>query len=55
MTLADFKNSWMAKSNSPAIFISATEKENIDEFKDLLYDRVKAVNQQIYPYNNFLY
>lgn len=55
MTLADFKNSWMAKSNSPAIFISATEKENIDEFRDLLYDRVKAVNQQIYPFNNFLY
>ena len=47
MTLADFKNSWMAKSNSPAIFISATEKENVDEFRNLLYDRVKAVNQQI--------
>jgi GTP-binding protein HflX len=55
MTLADFKNSWMAKSNSPAIFISATEKENVDEFRNLLYDRVKAVNQQIYPFNNFLY
>ena len=55
MTLADFKNSWMAKSNSPAIFISATEKENLDEFRNLLYDRVKVVNQQIYPFNNFLY
>jgi len=55
MTLADFKRSWMAKHNSPAIFISATEKENIDEFKDAIYQRVKAVNQQIYPFNNFLY
>jgi GTP-binding protein HflX len=55
MTLADFKRSWMAKHNSPAIFISATEKENIEEFKDAIYQRVKAVNQQIYPFNNFLY
>ena len=55
MTLADFKRSWMAKHNSPAIFISATEKENIDEFKDAIYQRVKAINQQIYPFNNFLY
>ncbi|MBC7654480.1 MAG: GTPase HflX, partial [Oligoflexus sp.] len=55
MTLADFKNSWMAKNNSPSIFISATEKENIDEFRDLIYERVKAVNQEIYPFNNFLY
>ena len=55
MTLADFKRSWMAKHNSPAIFISATEKENIDEFKDAIYQIVKAVNQQIYPFNNFLY
>lgn len=55
MTLADFKRSWMAKHNSPAVFISATEKENIDEFRDAIYQRVKAVNQQIYPFNNFLY
>ncbi|MBK0381400.1 GTPase HflX [Pedobacter sp. SD-b] len=55
MTLADFKNSWMGKNNSPAVFISAMEKENIDEFRDLIYERVKAVNQQIYPFNNFLY
>lgn len=55
MTLEDFKRSWMAKHNSPAIFISATEKENIDEFRERIYERVKAVNQQIYPFNNFLY
>ncbi|MBD3748058.1 MAG: GTPase HflX [Sphingobacteriales bacterium] len=55
MTLEDFKKSWMAKHNNPAIFISATEKENIDEFRERIYERVKAVNQQIYPFNNFLY
>ncbi|MEO5909625.1 MAG: GTPase HflX [Pelobium sp.] len=55
MTLNDFKNSWMAKHNSPAVFISATEKENVDEFRERIYERVKAVNQEIYPFNNFLY
>ena len=55
MSLTDFKNSWMAKNSSPAIFISATEKENVDELRELLYQRVKAVNEQIYPFNNFLY
>jgi GTP-binding protein HflX len=55
MTLADFKNSWMAKNVSPAVFISATKKENIDELRDVLYHRIKAVNEKIYPFNNFLY
>ena len=32
LTLADFKKSWMAHHNAPAIFISATRKENIEEF-----------------------
>jgi GTP-binding protein HflX len=55
MTLADFKNSWMAKNSSPAVFISATEKENVEELRDVIYSRVKAVNEKIYPFNNFLY
>src|SRR5476651_486414 len=44
MTLQDFKQSWMAKNNSPAIFISALNKENIDEFRAMLYDRIKAIH-----------
>src|ERR1700710_157221 len=52
LTLEDFKNSWMAKNNSPAIFISASEKENIDEFKNLLYDHVKEIHTERYPYDN---
>lgn len=55
MTLVDFKNSWMAKNSSPAVFISALEKENVDELRDIIYNRVKAVNEKIYPFNNFLY
>lgn len=55
LTLADFKKSWMAKNNSPAIFISATEKENIDEFRSLLYDEVKTLHVERYPYDQLLY
>ena len=55
LTLEDFKHSWMAKNNSPAIFISATEKENIDEFRNLLYEHVKDIHNDRYPYDNLLY
>jgi GTP-binding protein HflX len=55
LTLDDFKHSWMAKNNSPAIFISATKKENVDEFRDLLYDEVKAIHTERYPYDQLLY
>ncbi len=55
MTLDDFKHSWMAKNNSPAIFISATERENIDEFRSLIYDMVKDIHTKRYPYDHLLY
>lgn len=55
LSLHDFKNSWMAKNNSPAVFISATNKENIDEFRNLLYEEVKAVHTARYPYDQLLY
>ena len=55
MTLEDFKQSWMAKNNSPAIFISALKKENIDEFRALLYQYARAIHTERYPYDNLLY
>jgi GTPase len=55
LTLHDFKNSWMAKNNSPALFISATKKENLDEFRSLLYEEVKAIHTERYPYDQLLY
>jgi GTP-binding protein HflX len=55
LTLADFKKSWMAHHNAPAIFISATRKENIEEFKQLLYDKVKDIHTTRYPYDKLLY
>lgn len=54
-TVGDFKNSWMSKHKSPAIFISATEKENIEELKALIYDTVKDIHTQRYPHDNLLY
>jgi GTP-binding protein HflX len=55
MTVSEFKNSWMAKTNKPAIFISALNKHNIEEFRMLLYNKIKAIHMERYPYNNLLY
>ncbi len=54
-SLEELKNSWIAKENTPCIFISAKQKENINEFKNILYDKVKEIHEKRYPYNNFLY
>ncbi|MBC7744302.1 MAG: GTPase HflX [Flavobacterium sp.] len=54
-TLADYQNSWMSKNNSPAIFISALNRENLDEFRQLLYEKVKVMHVQRYPYEKLLY
>jgi GTP-binding protein HflX len=55
LTLDDFKRSWMAQNNSPALFISALHKENLEEFKQLLYDKVVALHTARYPYDKLLY
>ena len=52
----ELKHSWMARmADKDVLFISAQEKINIDELRDLLYERVKAIHSERYPYNNFLY
>lgn len=55
LSLDDLKKTWMNKLHSECLFISAVEKQNIDEFKKVLYDRVKDLHQKRYPYNKFLY
>ncbi len=55
LSLEELKNSWMGKNNTPSLFISATEKENIEEFKKVLYEEVKKVHITRFPYNDFLY
>lgn len=55
LSLEDFKRSWMAKKNTPAIFISALKKKNIAEFRKLLYDRIKAIHLSRFPFDALLY
>ncbi len=55
ISLEELKATWMAKSKHKTLFISATEKENIEELKEVLYEEIKKLHIQIYPYNNFLY
>lgn len=55
VTLEEFKNSWMAKNSDPAIFLSATEKTNVEEFKEKLYEIISEMHNARYPYNNLLY
>ncbi len=54
-TLEEFEQSWMARNNSPAIFISALNKENLEDFRKLLYKHVKAIHTERYPYDQLLY
>jgi GTPase len=53
--LETLKKHWIAKNNPPAIFISATQKTNFDEFRDILYYNVKAIHSQRYPYETYLF
>lgn len=54
-TLADWKSTWYHKIGDKALFISALNKENLDEFKKRVYKEVRAIHITRFPYNNFLY
>ena len=53
--LDELMKTWMAKLNDNCFFISAKERENIDELREILYKRVRELHVQKYPYNDFLY
>lgn len=55
LSLDDIKKSWMAKGETPCIFISAREKINIDKFRSDLYGMIREIHAGRYPFNNFLY
>lgn len=55
LSLDDLKNTWMSKLNENCIFISAKDKTNIEQFKDVIYNKVKEIHVERYPYNNFLF
>src|SRR5690554_5853461 len=54
-TLEEWKRTWMAKTNGDAIFISALNKENFDEFRKTVYEKVREIHTTRFPYNDFLY
>ena len=55
MSLENLKQTWMGKLDKESIFISALDKINFDDLKELLYQRIKDLHVKRYPYNNFLY
>ena len=55
LSLDDLKKSWIAKANTPCIFISAREKMGVDKLRSDLYGMVREIHAGRYPFNNFLY
>ena len=55
LSLDDLKKSWIARANTPCIFLSALAKTNIEKFRSDLYGMVREIHAGRYPFNNFLY
>lgn len=53
--LEELKESWMARAGANCVFISARNRTNIDELKQLLYEKAKLIHTQRFPYNDFLF
>ncbi|MBI3510647.1 MAG: GTPase HflX [Bacteroidetes bacterium] len=51
LSLREMEKSWMSKLHDQCIFISAVNKENIDEFRELLFEEVKSIHTKRYPYD----
>ena len=55
MTMQELQQSWLAKLGNDCVFLSALTRQGIDEFRQLLYQRVRQLHVQRFPYNDFLY
>lgn len=55
LTLQELEKSWMSKLHNQCIFISATDRENIDALRKLIYEEVKAIHTKRYPYDKLEY
>ena len=53
--LEELQRTWMSKMHENCIFISAKNKENIEELKEMMYQKIKEIHIQRYPYNDFLF
>ena len=54
-TLKEWEQTWMARMNGKALFISATKKENLEHFRKQSYAAIRDIHVTRFPYNNFLY
>ncbi len=54
-TLAEWKKTWMSRLGNNCLFISALNKENLEEFKERVFEEVKKIHITRFPYNDFLY
>jgi GTP-binding protein HflX len=54
-SLEEWKRTWMNKVGNNALFISAINKENLEDFKKRVYDEVREIHVTRFPYNKFLY
>lgn len=54
-TLNEWKKTWMSKMGDKVLFVSATQKDNIEELKDLMYNEIRKIHIERFPYNDFLY
>lgn len=55
ISIDELKQTWMAKMSQKTIFISAKTKDNYEQLREMLYEEIKKLHIQIYPYHNFLY
>ena len=55
ITLEELKETWMAQMNDNCVFISAKERINIEELKNMLYEKAKQIHMERFPYNDFLF
>ena len=55
ISLDELKQTWMAKMHGDCLFVSAKNKENVDELREVMYKKVRELHVQKYPYNDFLY
>jgi GTP-binding protein HflX len=54
-TLDEWRNTWMNELNEKCLFISAIEKDNMDQFKEKVFEEVKKIHMERFPYNDYLY
>ncbi|MBR3564803.1 MAG: GTPase HflX [Paludibacteraceae bacterium] len=55
ISLEELERTWMSKMQENCIFISAKDKENIEQLKEMMYQKIKEIHIQRYPYNDFLF